>query len=68
MFFRLSDQSRGLAFSFGWGSNITANFQVPLCQATVEGGGKSRRGDGGRVREGAAVLLAWEGREEGESV
>lgn len=38
MFFRLSDQSQGLAFSFGWDSNITANFQVPLCQTTARGG------------------------------
>lgn len=42
MFFRLSDQSRGLAFSFGWDSNIAANFQVPLCQCTARG----RRGGG----------------------
>jgi len=43
--FRLWEQSWGLAFSFGWDSNITANFQVPLCQATVRGG----RGGGGMV-------------------
>lgn len=51
MFFRLSDQSRGLAFSFGWDSNITANFQVPLCQATARRGegqeGRWWQGEGG---------------------
>lgn len=45
MFFRLSDRWRGLAFSFGWNSNITVNFQVPLCQATARGG----RAGGGAV-------------------
>lgn len=50
MFFRLSNQSQGLAFSFGQDSNITANFQVPLCQATAQGG----RG-GGMMAEGCAM-------------
>lgn len=62
MFFRLSDQSRGLAFSFGWNSNITANFQVPLCQATARGGegqeGRWWQGEGGCC---CVVLCCWPG-------
>lgn len=59
MFFRLLDQSRGLTFSFGWDSNITANFQVPLCQATEEEeGGEEKwwQGEGGCF---CVVLCCW---------
>lgn len=62
MFFRLSDQSQGLAFSFGQDSNITANFQVPL--ATREGEGEEKRrwqGAGGCC---SVVLCCWGGEAE----